>query len=348
MLYNEVEKSMLLAAISGRYDLAGYEFTPIQEHEGGRNKIYILHNKELKDVVLRISNLGDRTKEDYLAELEFVQFLHKNGASVANVIESNHHNLLEQFDICSNTFTVCMFERAKGMLLAENNYRYREGVSLHEYFFNCGKVLGKIHRISSDYTPIHQRYSFFDRFNEEYLNQLIPDEHALLKLKFNETIQELRYIDQNRTSYGMIHFDFGDSNYSIDFETGNITVYDFDNCCMGFYMYDLADVWTHGVGWIQFEPNARKRRDFMEEYFHYVLEGYRSENNLDETLLQKLPLFINVTILENIVDEIETMLREGQKIEWDEELIYLEKCILDDIPYRGFFNEIYFTEHPFE
>ena len=310
MFYNEVDEHMLLTAISEGYDLNGYEITPIQEHEGGRNKVYIFHSEEHEDMVLRISNLKDRTKDDYLAELEFVRFLHENGASVANVISSNHSNLLEQIVIANCTFTVSMFQRAKGKLLVENNYQYREGVSIHEYFFNCGKVLGKIHRLSKDYSPIHKRYSIFDRFNEDYLDQLIPSEHALLKKKFHKIMQSLRKIDQDRESYGMIHFDFGDSNYSIDFDNGNITVYDFDNSCFGFYMYDLADVWTHGVGWIQFEPDVKKRKAFMEEYFHYVLKGYRSENMIDDTLLKKLPLFIDVTILENIVDEVETMLRE--------------------------------------
>ncbi|WP_313638786.1 aminoglycoside phosphotransferase family protein [Paenibacillus sp.] len=54
----------------------------------------------------------------------------------------------------------------------------------------------------------------------------------------------------------MIHFDYNDGNYMIDFDTGQITVYDFDNSCFGWYMYDLADLWRSGVGWIAAEPDA--------------------------------------------------------------------------------------------
>jgi len=44
----------------------------------------------------------------------------------------------------------------------------------------------------------------------------------------------------------MIHFDYNDGNYSIDFDTGQITVYDFDNSLFGWYMYNLADLWGNG------------------------------------------------------------------------------------------------------
>ncbi|WP_254659764.1 phosphotransferase [Paenibacillus sp. KS1] len=149
-------------------------------------------------------------------------------------------------------------------------------------------------------------------------------------------------------TYGMIHFDYNDGNYSIDFDTGQITVYDFDNSCFGWYIYDLAELWTHGVGWIQFEPDADKRKKFMDDYFEIVLAGYRSETNLEDSMLDKLPLFIQVTLMEGIVDTFEVMRNNGEEPEYDEELSFRIKCMEDDIPYRGFSHEIYSCEEPFE
>jgi Ser/Thr protein kinase RdoA (MazF antagonist) len=134
----------------------------------------------------------------------------------------------------------------------------------------------------------------------------------------------------------MIHFDFNDGNYSIDFDTWQITVYDFDNSCYCWYMYDLADLWTHGVGWIQFEPDAGKRKKFMDDYFETVLTGYRFETKIEDLMLDMLPLFIQVTIMENIVGAFEEMHNTGEEPECDEELSYLIKCMEDDIPYKGF------------
>jgi Ser/Thr protein kinase RdoA (MazF antagonist) len=136
-------------------------------------------------------------------------------------------------------------------MLVENNYWNREGAPISEYYYNCGKVLGRLHQISKGYTPVHCRYSFFDKYNAEYIDKLIPDSLSLLKEKLVELLKTLEGLDRDRESFGMIHFDLNDGNYSIDFDNGQITVYDFDNSCFGWYMYALADLWISGVGWIQ-------------------------------------------------------------------------------------------------
>ncbi len=163
-----------------------------------------------------------------------------------------------------------------------------------------------------------------------------------------ELLETLQRLDQSRESFGMLHFDFSDGNYNIDYETGQITVFDFDNSCFGWYMYDLANLWTHGAGWVQFEPDADKRREFMEQYFATVLAGYRSETSIEDSMLDQLPLFTKATLMENIVDAFEVMRNNGEEPECDEELSYLIKCLEDDIPYKGFFHEIYSCEEPFE
>jgi len=113
-------------------------------------------------------------------------------------------------------------------------------------------------------------------------------------------------------------------------------------------MYELASLWTHGVGWIQFERDTEKRKAFMDEYFEVILSGYRSETAIEDNLLKQLQLFIKLTILENIVDAFEVALNEGEELEDDGELAYLFKCLEEDIPYRGFFHDIYSCDAPFE
>ncbi len=113
-------------------------------------------------------------------------------------------------------------------------------------------------------------------------------------------------------------------------------------------MFDLAGLWTQGLGWIQFEPDPNKRKEFMDNYFEMVLTGYRSETKIDDSMLDKLPLFIQVSIMENTMDSFEVMYHNGEEPTCDEELSYLIKCVEDDIPYKGFFHELYSCEEPFE
>lgn len=352
MTYNEVVKigdAYLLPIISELYGLEGYETKPVKAHSGGRNVVYTCEKEGADAKILRIAFLNDRSREDFLGEVEYIRYLFEHGGSVSNVVSSRKGNLLEEITHNNYPFFICMFEKAKGKMLVENNYRYREGAPITEYYYNCGKVLGKLHQLSKEYTPVHRRYSFFDKkYNAEYIDKLIPGSLSLLKEKLLELLKTLEGLDRNRESFGMIHFDYNDGNYMIDFDTGQITVYDFDNSCYCWYMFDLASLWTNGVGWIQFEPDAGKRKKFMDDYFETVLAGYRSQTGIENSMLDKLPLFIQANLMEGIVEQFEDMHNNGEEPECDEGLSYRIKCLEDNIPYMGFFHEIYSGEEPFE
>ena len=146
--------------------------------------------------VLRISVLGDRSENDYLAETEFVRFLAENGVSVAAVIPSVHGNLVEHMVI-----------DAKGILIADNSYRYREGATLSEYFYNTGKALGAIHRLSRAYVPVHPRPDYFDKYNMTYLDRLIPEEYGKLKTSVAKHLEIFSALPQDKSCYGLVHFD---------------------------------------------------------------------------------------------------------------------------------------------
>ena len=297
---------------------------------GGRNVVYICEKVGAEDKILRIAFLPDRSREDLLGEVEYIRYLFEHGGSVSNVVSSLKGNLLEEITYHNHTYFISLFEKARGKMLVDNNYRYREGVPITEYYYNCGKTLGKLHQLSKEYTPFHRRYSFFDKYNAEYIDKLIPSSLSLLKEKLLGLLKTLEGLDRNRESFGMVHFDYSDGNYMIDFDTGQITVFDFDNSCFCWYMYDLANLWTHGIGWIKFEQDAGKRKQFMDDYFATVIAGYKSETNIEDSMLEKLPLFIQVTLMENTVDAYEVM-RNNEEPECDEELSYCIKCLEDDI-----------------
>ena len=165
------------------FSLKDFDFQEVEGHEGGRNQIFVFSKNDEKKFVLRISSTGDRTEKDYLAETEFVHYLAENGAPVADVIPSVNGKLVEVVDNGKEPIFISLFEYAKGMLLCDNGYRYRERVPLEEYFYNTGKTLGKIHELSKYFKPksTHRRPDSFDKFNIEYINRLIPDNYSDLK-----------------------------------------------------------------------------------------------------------------------------------------------------------------------
>ena len=325
----------ILEQAKSLYALEGCTFNPVSGHEGGRNRIVIVSRNGEKQYVLRISALGDRSENDYLAETEFVRFLAENGAPVADLIPSAQGRLVEHLEADGKPVYVCLFAFAKGMLLAENGYRYREGAPLGEYFFSTGKALGAIHRLSKSYKPIHRRPDFFDKYNKEYLDRLIPDEYGELKKAVARRLEEFRALPQDKDSYGLVHFDFSDGNYHIDMDTGAITVFDFDNCMNCWYMFDLANLWLHNEGWTRHESDPAKRFALMQQCFGLQLQGYKTETDLPEAMLEKLPLFIDMVLIENIVDELKCCAREGEELDW-EDIENAAECLVNDIPYAGF------------
>lgn len=317
------------------FDIEDCTFIPVCGHEGGRNSIMIVSRNGDKQYILRVSDLSDRTEKDYLAETEYIHYLAEKGAPVADVIPSVQGKLVERIEVYDKEIFVSLFAYAKGMLIADNGYRYRDGASLDEYFYNTGKALGAIHRLSKKYEPEHTRQDYFDKYNMTYLDQLIPDEYSELKAAIAKRLDEFRALPKNKDIYGLVHFDYSDGNYHVDMNTGEITVFDFDNCMNCWYMFDLANLWIHNEGWTWQEADPGKRFALMQQCFDCQLQGYKSETEVPEEMLEKLPLFIDMVLIENIVDEFECAIREGEELDY-EDIEGAAQNLIEAIPYAGF------------
>ena len=51
----------------------------------------------------------------------------------------------------------------------------------------------------------------------------------------------------------------------------------------------------------------------MQHYFDTILKGCKTETSISDELVNQLPLFINMVLIENIVDEFECAAREGEE-----------------------------------
>ena len=57
-----------------------------------------------------------------------------------------------------------------------------------------------------------------------------------------------------------------------------------------------------------------------------------------DEMLEKLPLFIDMTIIEFVIDEFECCAREGGEPD-EEDIGNAVRCLVNDIPYGGFGEE---------
>lgn len=334
----------ILHELINRFALQQDRLEVVESHEGGRNLVFRCKG-EAGTRYLRLSCMNDRGEADYLSETEFVHYLAEQGAPVADVLPSVNGRLVECIEMPQGMVYASLFKEAVGEQLAARGYRYREGAPLMEYFFNCGKCLGKIHALSRRYAPSHPRYDYTRRFNMAHFAEVTPPQYTAWLPAIQRALECVAQMEKSAENYGVVHFDFSDGNYMIDYSNGDINVFDFENCCRCWYLYDLANLWIHGVGWIQFEPDADKRRAFMDAYFAEVLRGYRSEVAITEEALSHLQEMIRLVLLENVLDEFENL--DEDEDEEDEEVLYRLKCIAEEIPYWGFFSDVYSVAHPF-
>jgi len=115
----------------------------------------------------------------------------------------------------------------------------------------------------------------------------LPPGEEIARRRFEEIITSLQELPHDPSGYGLIHQDAHTGNLFLA-EDGTITLFDFDDCCYGHYIYDIAMVLFYAVLW---KPDpAAFTRDFMANF----LRGYSREFKLDPAWLEVLPLFLQL------------------------------------------------------
>ncbi len=315
-----------------------------EDYEGAANLVYE-YECGGRPYVLRISYRPDRSAEQIQAELHFIEHLAAGGVRVSQPIASTQGNLVEVLLADGMRFIVASFVKGKGMRLPDNGYRYRSGALVEEYFQNCGQILGQMHRLAKSYVPPSPTVRR-PEWSSEAEFQGFPYRERLptVAVKYADLLNELRALPRDVDTYGLIHYDFNDGNFVVDYDNGNITIFDFDDACYFWFMYELAAAWSCGVGWAMFRP-LEERLAFMDHYMDQVMAGYTRENTLSEVSWARLPLFLRLIQMQELVylarhlDDPDEDAQAG--------LRYRIHCIEHDVSYLGFFDEAYSPDRPF-
>ncbi|MFT4417023.1 phosphotransferase enzyme family protein [Fredinandcohnia humi] len=267
-------------------------------------------------------------KDSIKAELDWIRFLHKSGVNVTAPIPSINGNYLEI--ITGDTNEECYvlaFEKAKGTFVNTSDPNEWN----NDFFYNWGKTLGKLHFLSKTYKPLdgtikkqewNQGLLFTD--STEALSEIVAQ-------KWGKFISEIEGFPKERQSYGMIHNDLHQKNFYI--KDGEIVLFDFGDCEYNWFIYDIAIVLYHVVETID-EKNVQGRIDFARVFLSSFLQGYNTENKLDEYWLSKIPFFLNYRQIFSYIYFV-NFLSEEQKnnAKVKEILSGMRNKIENDVPY---------------
>jgi amicoumacin kinase len=221
-----------------------------------------------KKYYLRLTPSFERTKNQIEAELDFVAFLYRGGVSVSMPVSSVAGRLIEEIKSGENLLYACVFEEARG-----ERFKFDSAESVKEHFRLRGRTLGRIHALSKAYAPAGD----FRRFawNEDKIllqtNAFLPESEKIVWREFEFLKERLQDYPKSSETFGLIHGDFGETNYR--FQNNQLNIFDFDDCCYHWFLYDVA-VTIYPHGW---------RREGLQ-LLDWILEGYAEKMRLQTTL----------------------------------------------------------------
>lgn len=217
---------------------------------------------------LRLTSSRDRTKKQIEAELDFIAYLQRGGVNAMRPVVSSAGRLVEEINSADDILLATVFEEAVG-----ERFRYEFANFNKDHFKICGRTLGRIHALSKDYVPsVAVRRFAWDEDNQLLeAPRFLPASEKIVWRAYDELKEGLQSYPKSVQTYGLIHGDFGATNYRCLYDRLNI--FDFDDCCYHWFVYDLA-VTIYPHGW---------RKEGLQ-LLEWLLEGYAENMRLDVAL----------------------------------------------------------------
>jgi amicoumacin kinase len=248
-----------------------YEFIQADDEQGGG------------EFILRIGHSLRRNIPLIQGEVDWINALARGGAGVARAVESESGNLVEAIkDGQGEHFLATAFVKAHG-------HPPRREEWTPAFSETYGRLIGRLHAITREYqpsSPESTRPQWDDPVNMQ-VETLLPDSEGLALQHYQNLMAHLRSLPRDESSYGLIHQDAHTGNLFVD-EDGQITLFDFDDCCYGWFIYDIAMVLFYAAPW---EGDVAA---FTESFMQSFLRGYRQEYRLDPAWLRELPSFLKL------------------------------------------------------
>jgi len=311
----------ILAAARERYDI---DPDRIRLLDGFESFIYEF-NRPDGDYILRLGHSLRRTPEHIRGEVDWINYLSDNGVSVARAVLSEDGNLVEPLDDGQGGQFLCTaFVKARGVIAGKDQINAR-------LFLNYGRLLGRMHALAKAYRPPNpawKRYAWDDPENNTPDRQLLPAE-AAVRGKYCQLWEHLLALRRDPEGYGMIHQDAHTANLLVD-ENYTLTLFDFDDCVYGHFIYDIAMTLFYIVGW-----GGEDRAGFTERFMSRFLQGYREHNRLDPRWLVEIPHFLKLreidlfaailfTMGENPADAWCARFMQGRRAKIEQDVPFIE------------------------
>ena len=267
------------------YDLTTSQLTPLP---GGHFNYVYGFTRDGIEYALRITPPNDEIDLHATeAILDWMSFLSKHGAPITKPQLSRNGKLIELIEQDDGFYIVVAFERAVGALAEQLPLdQWSDGL-----FQNIGRAVGKMHALAGEYVPSQSlvRRPEWDQGGNLFNEKADPSQ-ALIEEKKERLREYIQTLPKDKDGYGLIHTDLHFGNIYIHTGENTVTIFDFDDCCYGWFVMDIAmslfDI-------LVLYPGTDKEA-FAERFLVNYLKGYRAEKSLSAFWVNQLPHFLKL------------------------------------------------------
>ncbi|GAE37276.1 phosphotransferase enzyme family protein [Halalkalibacter akibai] len=238
-----------------------------------------------REVILRLTHSSHRTKAEIESELDWILYLHKNGAPVCPPLLSSNKQYVEEIKAKQSSFFVSLFTKANGYSVKQTNI-----ITNQHLIKKWGQTTGMLHRLTKEYrVPTHMisRKDLLDEFEFQFAPYIPNDPFVIERIK--EVLTEVKALSKNETNYGLIHTDLHSGNFH--YTGSSLEIFDFDDCAYHFFTHDIA-IPIYYTFWQCTDKDQNIMKSHSEEFLRQFLSGYLLESSIEP--LENLSLFLRL------------------------------------------------------
>ncbi|PHI19241.1 hypothetical protein CEQ90_13590 [Lewinellaceae bacterium SD302] len=252
----------VLAEACGCYDL---DFKVAKLIRANQNLVF-----DCGDKILRLTLSKIRPAEEIEPELAWLLDLQQRSIPVTEVVLSKGGHKLERIGGATYFSAVC-FTKVVG--------RVPTAMDWNEAFFEqLGELTGRLHlagRLFQKKTSHH--YLSWDEIAEHHCEDGLVTKDYDFRPLYKRITTILRRRPQREDAYGLIHYDIHHGNYLLEEETNRIIAFDFEMCCRGRLIDDLATV----LYYAGLHPQSKNIDDFEKVFYVALKKGYEKHLPVD-------------------------------------------------------------------
>jgi Ser/Thr protein kinase RdoA (MazF antagonist) len=216
-------------------------------------------------------------------------YLSEHGGPVTRPLRSEGGAYLELVEDGVGIHIATACEKARGVLGEELPADAWNDALIEE----LGRTTGRMHAIARTYAPaddLLKRPNWDEIGNCFNPAGLLDDSQAEVQKRLAEVVERVNAFPRSKGGYGLIHADLHGGNFFVDVEGGTVTVFDFDDCCYGWYAMDIAMAL---FDMLVVHPRFDERT-FAREFMRTYLKGYSREHRLSGFWIERIPDFLKL------------------------------------------------------